>query len=521
MRLGNAEPSALRACANVLRAFDQSAADDAQGILRRLLARAAIDAEGDPGRLHDKVLETVGRLLDRLSQRQRDILSRCDGYGENAATVARSLSISRRHLFRERRDALNLIACSVLAEAPLAVRAEELPEPIAHWQAQLKLATLLQDRGNWRAAADVLERLVGEPNSPESRGLVEGTLARLYLRVDRLTLAAKHASAARSLATRTTSGRKWRTAEAEVVIARVEHLSLRIESSDRLAARSISALRSWIGGSEPRIYNALLEALILREDIATGKGNVELATRLMAEARQLSEFAGIDRGLKICVRAFAAVSGNVTGDLTDPEPALLKCYQEALMYGLADEACGMAALLGSAYRRRGRPDSAIELLTPLIGLATDSPFPQHMRMVYELVNALIDVGDLAAAQRDLQMLSSLCSTSTDRQGIVRLTSARFHQAAGEFELALSDAEVAETIYSQLGLDRLVAEALLAQARALLGLQNEDRARRVLLPAIEMIESTSGPKSAAAAYALLDRSKFKRGRIVKRFAKPLH
>jgi hypothetical protein len=77
------------------------------------------------------VARTVRSAFDELSPRQREIVVRCEIRGEPYAAVAKSLHLSERHLYRERRAALSRIAHRLLTDEPAntgpAVRLTEVP----------------------------------------------------------------------------------------------------------------------------------------------------------------------------------------------------------------------------------------------------------------------------------------------------------------------------------------------------------------------------------------------------------
>lgn len=492
----------IRACADLVRLFG----DDHRLETRTLLANLAMHAVRSDGAATDFV-DTIGRavsdLLNKLTPRQREILTRCDINGENANAAARRLYISRRHLFRERRQALQFMADELVVSVPKTSGAITRTSD-DHFNQELRLAKLLQDRGAWRDAADILERLAESLDDAEQRGFVENLLSRLYSRSDRLALARHHATIAKELAARVRVGKAWHLAEADVARALVEYNAHNIAETERLAVGSATVLRSWLStGSNMRVQNAFAEAILLQHELAFARGDITLARGLIEEAIDLTERApSLESRLQILIRACAALLEIYCGQSQSHEEAITRAYQEALSLNLVDEACGIAGMLAASYRFRGQSHKAMELLTPLTPLANFAPWDGRARVIYELVNASIELGDLALAQTHLDTLTEISSGSVTRLAAAQFTAARFYLASRLYDRALVAAEEAETIYDQLRLPRLVGEALLLQSKALVAGGKISRARLVMARSIDVMSATMRGKRLGEAYTLM-------------------
>jgi hypothetical protein len=500
------DEATLQLCVDLVRHLDDSNRARSQAVITRLaslLPRPSGDRSTDA---IESLAGVLSKIIDELSPRQRAILDRCDVRGENATITARSLNISRRQLYRERRTALHWIA-QKLVTGP----------PSPHFQASTTESDLLADRialsqalengGHWRGAADVLERLSEECGDPDQRARVEIQLAYLYVRADRLTIAHSRAGIAKELARRAHAGREWREAEADVAAASVALSELDLRMASRLASKSASQLESWENGTgEIRIHNALSKALIIEADVVLARGKIERASVLANKARDITGASErIDRRTRIEVQANAAALDIFCGRrLEEAERELQDCYRQALLFGLTSSAIGVAAELAGTYRRQGRAAAAVDLLSPLVDLAQQGSWRERRRLLYELANAYIEVGDLREAHPHVIALSDAVIGVAARQGLAQLTVARFHLALNSWSLALLAAEAAETNCAQLGSDRLVGEALLLQVKALLGLRELARARRLMSAAIKSIEITNGTGSIATAYKLMAR-----------------
>ena len=152
-------------------------------------------------------------VFAELSVRQREIVARCDIRGERYDAVAKSLHVSERHVFRERRTALSAVAHRLLTELPAAVKPAVTVAPDA-FDVRVALSEALENGGNWQAAAGILERLAADVAAAEERGLVEIRLARLYRDAEQIVPAHHHALLARTLASRVTIGDELQCVEA-------------------------------------------------------------------------------------------------------------------------------------------------------------------------------------------------------------------------------------------------------------------------------------------------------------------
>jgi hypothetical protein len=223
-------------------------------------------------------------VFGELSLRQREIVVRCDIRRERYAAVAKSLHVSERHVFRERRTALSRIAHRLLTELPPVTKPAATVGPDA-FDVRVALSTVLENGGNWQAAADILERLAANVASAEERGSVEIRLARLYRDAEQIVPARHHAKLARTLASRVTIGGEIQCIEADLAVAGVAVASGDWKIAGDLAQQSIVRLRPSTAGSlGTRVPNALAEALLLKAELLVDNGGVDPALKLASEA---------------------------------------------------------------------------------------------------------------------------------------------------------------------------------------------------------------------------------------------
>ena len=500
-RIGEA---ALQICADLVRHLDASNRSYSQAVIAQLISLVPPQSPDGAAEAVDLLARALSHILDELSPRQRAILDRCDVRGENATVAANSLNISRRQLYRERRTALAWIAerLMVRSQTPRAYTITSKTDPCSE---RLALSQALENGGHWRPAADVLERLAEELEDPCQRGGVEIELAYLYLRADRLTMARDRAEIAKKLAGRAPAGREWREAEADVAAAGIAMAAWDIRTATHLAHRSALQLESWASGTgEARVHNALANALLVKSAVVMGQGAIDSARILANQARDITEGnERLDRRIQIDAKTHVAVLDIFTGrGIHEAEQQLRECYREALQFGFTNQALCVASNLAGTYRLQGRPRDAIDLLSTLAETTELSAWQDRARALYEFSNACIEAGDLPTAEIKVKELTEMVVGNAARQGPAQLTVARFHSAIGAWEPALIAAEAAETNFVQLGLDRLVGEALMLQIQALSGLGTFTRAARVAKAAIGLIEGSNVSFRLAAAYRIM-------------------
>ena len=379
----------IRACGELLGLVDEA----------RSLRANAIVAQISPAGEHRDVAKTVRCVLDQLSTRRHEIVVRCDMRGEPYASVAASLHISERHLFRERRAALSQIAQALLGaeQASDASRIAVAPDAL---DVRLQFSGALENGGNWQAAAENLERLAADLEKPEQRGAIEIRLARLYRNADQLAPAYRHAGVARTLAARATEDGDLQQIEADVALAAVAMCSADFKLADQLAQQSIVRLRRRGDRSVgTRVPNALAQALLLRTEMLVDNDDVAAAFNLASEASSIAGRNAADSVLEISARELTALTSLfLRRDVQRSEEVLWDCCRAALAQGLIRESLTIAAHLSVYYRLSGRAVDALRVLTPLLGTARIAGIGWvHSAVLCELIHASLDAGRVNAA----------------------------------------------------------------------------------------------------------------------------
>ena len=484
----------VRACGELLRHVDQA----------RSLRANVIVAQMSPSVDHRDIAKTVRAVLDELSVRQREIVVRCDVGGESYASVATSLNVSERHLFRERRAALSRIAHALLTEEAGRREPRVTVAPGAI-DVRLGFSGALENSGNWQAAAESLERLAADLAAPELRGAIEVRLARLYRNADQLAPAHHHADVARTLAARATVDGDLQRVEANVAIAAVAMCSGDWKLADELAQQSIVQLRMRTDRSlGTRVPNALAQALLLRAEMLVDNDDVASAFHLASEASSIVGRNAADSLLEINSREMAALTSLFLGrDVERCEEVLWDCCRAALAHGVIRESLSIAIHLSVYYRLSGRSADALRVLTPLLGTARIAGVGWvRAAVLCELVHANLDADNLEAAAALAAELSPCAADNVATRAWMEISRARVHLARREFVRAREAAQEAETVYASIAPGRFLGIALRMQAEALHGLGESDLAHRTLLRAIDSLKRVSNPRPLASVYRVM-------------------
>jgi hypothetical protein len=483
----------IRACGEVLRF----------AIEARPLPASALASRISPSIDRRDIARTVRAAFDELSPRQREIVIRCEIRCEPYAAVAKSLHLSERHLYRERRAALSRIAHRLLTHEPAKPSITIAPDA---FDARVALSEALENAGNWRAAAQTLERLSGDVVA-ERRGAVEVRLARLYRDADQFTQAYHHANLANALAEEATSDRDLTRVEANIALAGVAMAGGNWNLSDALAQQSIDRLRPWIDGSfGARVPTALAQALLLKAELLADNGGGDQALRLASEACSIVDRNATDPSTEISSHAMVAVMSSLLGkDAQRSEELLRDCYSAALAAGLIRGSLIIATHLSTHYRLGGRPADAALLLAPLVDSARIAGTGWvRAGVLGALVSANFEAGALAAAAAYTVELSEYSTGNPLTLALQEMSRARLALARQAFKPALEGAAASHAVYANIGLGRYVGLSLLIQAEALCGLGESELAQRSIAQALDVLKATSHPRPLANAYRLMAR-----------------
>ena len=486
----------IRACGDLLRCIEESRPLRANPLAKRI----------SPSVDRRDVARVIQSAFAELSLRQREIVVRCDIGGERYNAVAKSLHVSERHVFRERRTALSAIAHRLLNELPVESEPVVTVAPVA-FDVRIALSEALENGGNWQSAADVLERLAADVAAAEERGLVEIRLARLYRDAEQIVPAHHHAGLARTLASRVAVGHELQSIEADLAVAGVAVASGDWKLAGDLAQQSIVRLRPFTPGSlGKRVPNALAEALLLKAELLVDNGGVDTAFTLASEACSVLGKNAAEPSTEIGARAMVALTSLLLmKDAQRSEALLWECYRDALAAGLIRGSLIIATHLATYYRLNDRSADALRLLVPLVSTARVAGSGWvHVDVLGQLVHANLQAGSLTAAAVYAAQLAECAAGGPLTHAQVEMAGARIHLARREFAPALGAADAAEATFARVGLGRYTGMALQMQAEALAGLGEAERAQRTIAHAIDVLKETSHPRPLAKAYRVMAR-----------------
>jgi tetratricopeptide (TPR) repeat protein len=342
----------------------------------------------------------------------------------------------------------------------------------------------------------------------DGRSLIETRLVRLYVDAERFAEAERHLGVARTLLARVDAVETWQKAEVDVAAARLAEACGMVDEAADLARRCCSGLRAALdSNSDPRIGNALIDALLLRATIAIGHGEFDAAVGLAASALQACDARrGVDPQITIAARSIAAMTLLFgVRDVAHAERELRACYRSATEAGLTREALVVATHLAGLYRHTKRPKLAVALLTPLVGSARLVGTRECAAGVFsEVVAANLEIGAQATAATYLADVHAYALGHKHMQPQAELLMARVHLAGRTYSAALGFARNAESGFARIGKERLAGSALRLQAEALAGLGQMHSAIDAAKRSIETLSGRSHPERLAAAYRVLGR-----------------
>ena len=394
------------------------------------------------------------------------------------------------------------ISARLIRTLPVAqARVESALDPlffrVAHAQA-------IEHNGNWRAAADILERLRSDLPDASSRSFVETRLVRLFVGAERFSLAEHHLHRARTFVTEMGAGRSWHHAEVDVAAARLADATGDLGEANQLARRACSELQSWTHTTaEGRILNALIDGLTLRAEGAFAEGNVAAAGSFaFAACNAIGDARSLDPECVILAPLQAAA---MVKDWPERDGEIAACYVLAAQAGLTRQAIVLAAQRAGFLRLAGNPRAAMEVLTPLVATAQVVGTGEPVALfAYELASCNLESGALESAGAYLTEVQERAAGSSSRLGYAEFVAAKVHLARRNYVMALRSAEEAESALAFSRRDRFLGPTLRLQAEALEGLGRKARALETIERSIEVTGAKGQTADLSMAYYVLSR-----------------
>jgi tetratricopeptide (TPR) repeat protein len=490
---GFTKTQVLHACRDLLRRLDRSAS-----LRGNILLAASPMASAPPGVARDELGSIVTSALETLTERQATIVRRCDMQCEAFALVASDLGISTRQLFRDRTDALSEIALRVLdAQA----RNNQVVDITAYTvEPLMRSAEALEQCGNWRAAADMLESAIGSVAEPSDRARVRLRLGELYVEAGRVNLARQH------IETQITAApvSEWQRLYAQILHARLAYASGDARAAEAPLRKTIRSFRQVACESPSKdAIEAFTRSLLIQCDLNLKLGKVTDAAAVSAEAVEvLSAVETPNAFLRLATRTADALCRLFSW--TDAEVGqveLMRCHEEAIKRGYLLESVMISTHLSGYYRLCKRLGESLEIVSRAMPTARALGTGEALGgLLTEMGWTLLRMGRHDEALGALREARSHFCLNRELEAVTDLLSARALMGAGRPDLALSTAEAVETTFTQTGRRRLAGVSLVVQAEALERLGRLDAAYRTARVAFDVLQSTLGKRAPAVVGA---------------------
>lgn len=505
MRLGKSSLAVAKAESGASSVLDAKARRGVSDLLRHLghpnrlrqnrfaaayFAENASTYHGDLDALQ-RLKRLISTALAQLTARQRIIIEQCDLGGELNSTVARRLSISEGHFYRERQRALSVIGRYLLAGHHGKQMLEILPSEFTVAMARVGV---LEQAGNSDLAIDTLERITPNLEDVNQRTLTHCRLAELYSQVGVGEKAMEHCGAASTLAHQAGQPSKALQLDAAAASAFAQCSAGFEVEAESLARTLLAPLRGAVHSDHTtRACESFIAMALLLAELELERGRPQVAMGLCDEAlsvsrsdnkiRRLWEY----RALRWQIAARCHSSSTIQGFALAVDQgigALQDLLTSALQAGQIAEAIDTASQLAVFHRFKRRADRAIETLSPLLITMTEVATPAVAYAFFSLAAANVDAGRLSEASRLIQIVQKNPRTPAFAHGMSLLLEADVALRSGSAERALPYAgEVVEKM-SSLGRFRWVGSGLHFQALAFEALGKRSDALKSIALSIE-------------------------------------
>jgi tetratricopeptide (TPR) repeat protein len=432
------------------------------------IVRGSLLDDADDTALIAGVRALVSDALELLTQRQRSIILRCDLGGELAMSVAAALAISRRHLFRERAQAIAIMSKHILDRLRHGRSAPTVLDPLA---SQLALAQSFEQTGDWRCATEILEDTASRLDDATSKWRVLLRLSQLYVHAGRYAHGADRiAAAARVVAGRPES---WRTAATDAFAAAIVWQTdggIHAQEAMRSALQHLRASHVREGGRD--VTETLIEALLASCELDLEQGRFAAATTTVCEIGDLyAEAPHLPNALRLNIRTMRALVDLFSrGDLESAERALLVCYDRALSAGLTRDAILVTTHLSGVYRALRQPKQVVALLRDVLPAARALGHGEALGgVLIELAWAHLQLHRASDALAYLEEAQPSVDCNDRLACVGLLLGAYANCGLQRYAQALRQAEAAENRFMRRGWTRFAGRSLLIQSKALTGL----------------------------------------------------
>ena len=439
----------------------------------------------------------ITRSLDDLSARRRAIVVRCDLRGEPHETVAAALGISERHFYRERRAALEALACA-LENASRAVnlsisdRRDELVD------VELCFADTAYQAGNTAKALQVLRLASDDAVDKNKKIKLECRMAELSCEAGTIAAAHEHVLRCREIC-----AQLERSEERRAVSARIDAMdavvlwrSTPVIASVNLARRATAALRARSARrASVEDVEALALATIVQAEHDFTSGAADDGRRKSLEALEaLSLFDSSRAILRARLRAASATALMYDASRLESAQSELKAQQrDAVASGLALEATLIGWRLSNFHRFSQSHDRAVAVLRGLLPVARQLlPREERAGMCLDLASAQLVCGDAVSARRMIVEAKQDAVPHGFCHALAPLIEAEACLLEGAYHRTLQLCDEGITAMSRLKRSQSIVNGLRLQAEANYALGDVLAAKHGIGAALETINGSSHP-----------------------------
>jgi len=497
----------LRACADLVKYFSEPYTDITRSFVETILTglRRKGEPAGGSRAFFERAAEEISAALQRLPARQRIIIEKCDIAGNTTNSVARSLHLSRRHLFRERNEALERLSRMVLLPPETKPMAPTVPATqSSRLDGGFAVVDSLMRLGHWSAARAALLDIASGAQTANVRSDAAVRLVRVSRAMGDLSGAAIHLDRAAALST--DGDAPSSRYEREVAYAYVELESGRTEHAAHVA--DVAERRLWahcVGQPQSRAaaVEALVDAMSLRAAVAAGQGRFpeakEAAENGIAACRLFGLGGSVARRVTV-LRAMCDVF--CERDVASAEETLVRLFEDALADGYPEDALVIAAHLARHLRLHGRAREAVAFLDLVAPFSTSAGSQEAcFDILIEQIHSNIVLNRLADASRYFEALRGLDPERPMLAADMHLARACLALRRGCRHEAAEAARAAEDLYRKLNVTRLVGIALRIQAEALIADGRSRKALRAVDEALGVMGDATDPLALGRVRAL--------------------
>ncbi|HEY3675191.1 MAG TPA: hypothetical protein VGK84_04305 [Candidatus Tumulicola sp.] len=471
--------------------------------------RLAEDRNDDESlaRIRAAVEAAVSRVFDECgdpsrgyARRRRAILERCDLRGRPHEEVAAELGLSRRQFYRDRSEAIRLLAAFFTGAA-------RRPQPRSmpsEFDLSLEYAESLAHLGRRSAAIASIKALVGSCPALDEQVRALLSLTELYGDAGTLDEARAALREARAVSTRlpATAKRQILQLEGDAASARVDWLSGRPDAMQATHERILAQLRNQDLLHERRAYE--LEALswmrmgMLARDIGDTTASLRLLQRADATLQSI---------LKPTPTLRAELAGNfgltqmvLPNGLFAATISMQRYLDLSREHNLLCDAADALANLSTLYLQRGEIDDARAYARSGLALAQRvSSKPQRADIAIIAALAEAESGNVAEALRLIEFARGDVLQPSPTWVLAGLALAQALLYARQFARAEKVANAAAASMSAMGMSRYCGAALRIAAEAAEGADHRAEAARTIQEAIALLETRGHAVSLARAY----------------------